>query len=149
MLRARSRNAAPSSVSDTARVERWNRVTPSRRSSAADYRSNRQYLSTANVATDDRVSLFLMDYPARRRLKLIGHAHTSNDPSDIAALLAPGTHAKPERAFVIDIVGFDWNCPQHISPLFSEAQLTLATQPLLDELAQLRAGMSGLEGMQS
>ena len=115
----------------------------------ADYQGNRQYLSTANLDADDRVSLFLMDYSARRRLKMIGHAHTSDDPVDIAALMAPGYDAVPERAFVIDIVGFDWNCPQHITPLFTEAQIALATRPLLDELAQLRARVFELEGMQS
>ncbi|WP_372730849.1 pyridoxamine 5'-phosphate oxidase family protein [Novosphingobium sp.] len=115
----------------------------------ADYRGNRQYLSTANVAGDDRVSLFLMDYSARRRLKLIGHARTSDDPVDIAALMEPDCDAEPERAFVIDIVGFDWNCPQHITPLFSEAQVALATQPLRDELAQLRARVFELEGKHS
>lgn len=115
----------------------------------ADYRGNRQYLSTANLAADDRVSLFLMDYAARRRLKMIGHAHTSDDPVDIAALMTPGDDAEPERAFVIDIVGFDWNCPQHITPLFTEEQMTLATRPLLDDLARLRARVLELEGMQS
>ncbi|WP_395336200.1 pyridoxamine 5'-phosphate oxidase family protein [Novosphingobium sp. BL-8H] len=115
----------------------------------ADYRGNRQYLSTANLAADDRVSLFLMDYPARRRLKMIGHARTSNDPADIAALMASDYDAEPERAFLFDIVGFDWNCPQHITPRFTEAQIALATRPLLDELARLRARVSELEGMQS
>lgn len=115
----------------------------------ADYRGNRQYLSTANVAADDRVSLFLMDYSARRRLKMIGHARTSSDPVDMAALMTPGYDAEPERAFVIDVVGFDWNCPQHILPLFSEAQIAGATRPLRDELAQLRARVLELEGLQS
>lgn len=114
----------------------------------ADYRGNRQYISTASVAVDDRVSLFLMDYSARRRLKMIGRARTSDDPVDIAALMVPGYDVEPERAFVIDIVGFDWNCPQHITPLFSEAQITLATQPQRDELARLRARVLQLEGMQ-
>jgi len=114
----------------------------------ADYPGNRQYLSIANLAADDRVSLFLMDYSARRRLKMIGHARTSDDPADIAALVALGYAAEPERAFMIDIIGFDWNCPQHITPLFSEAQITLATRPLLDEIAVLRARLSELEGMQ-
>ncbi|TCM16073.1 hypothetical protein EDF56_10861 [Novosphingobium sp. PhB165] len=115
----------------------------------ADYRGNRQYLSAANLAADDRVSLFLMDYPSRRRLKMIGHAHASEDPADIAALMVPDYDAEPERAFVIDVVGFDWNCPQHITPRFTEAQIAQGTRPLLDELARLRARVSELEGMNS
>ncbi|WP_420853149.1 pyridoxamine 5'-phosphate oxidase family protein [Sphingosinicella microcystinivorans] len=112
----------------------------------ADYRGNMQYLSTANLAADDRVSLFLMDYPNRRRLKLIGHAYTSDDPADIAALVVPDYRAVPERAFLIDIVGFDWNCPQHITPRFTEAEIEKGAQPLLEELARLRARIEELEG---
>lgn len=112
----------------------------------ADYRGNRQYLSAGNLAADDRVSLFLMDYPNQRRLKLIGHARTSDDPADIAALMVPDYAAQPERAVVIDVVGFDWNCPQHITPRFSEAEVARATKPLLDELARLRARVAELEG---
>lgn len=113
----------------------------------ADYRGNRQYLSTANLAADDRVSLFLMDYPNQRRLKLIGHARTSDDPADIAALMMPDYAAEPERAFVMDIIGLDWNCPQHITPRFSEAEIARATKPMIDELARMRARIAELEGM--
>ena len=113
----------------------------------ADYRGNRQYLSAANLDADDRVSLFLMDYPNRRRLKLIGHAQSSEDAGDIAALMVPDYAAEPERAFVIDVVGFDWNCPQHITPRFTEAEIRRGTEPLLDELARLRARVEELEGL--
>lgn len=112
----------------------------------ADYRGNRQYLSTANLAADDRVALFLMDYPNQRRLKLIGHGRSSEDPADIAAVMPPDYAAEPERAFVIDVFGFDWNCPQHITPRFTEAEIRQGTQPLLDELARLRARVAELEG---
>lgn len=111
----------------------------------ADYRGNRQYLSTSYLAADDRVALFLMDYPNRRRLKLIGHAHASEDPAIIAQLMPPDYAAEPERAFVIDIVGFDWNCPQHITPRFTEAEVRRGVQPLLDEIALLRARIAELE----
>jgi hypothetical protein len=112
----------------------------------ADYSGNRQYLSAANLAADDRVSLFLMDYPNRRRLKLIGHAHASDDPADIAALMASDYPAEAERVFLIDVVGLDWNCPQHITPRFTEAEIRRATQPLIDEIRQLRARVAELEG---
>lgn len=112
----------------------------------ADYQGNRQFLSVANLARHDRIYLFLMDYPARRRLKLIGHARTSDDPEQVAALMPPGYAAKGERAFVIDVVGFDWNCPQHITPRFTIAQVEAATQPLHEEIARLRNRISALEG---
>jgi predicted pyridoxine 5'-phosphate oxidase superfamily flavin-nucleotide-binding protein len=111
----------------------------------ADYRGNRQYLSVANLAADDRVSLFLMDYANQRRLKLIGHAHESDDVSDLAASTVPGYAAEPERLFLIDVVGFDWNCPQHITRRFTEAEIERGNRPLLDELARLRARVADLE----
>jgi len=112
----------------------------------ADFRGNRQYLSTAYLAADDRVALFLMDYPNRRRLKLIGHAHISDDLAVISELMPPDYAAEAERAFLIDVVGFDWNCSQHITPRFTEADVRRGTQPLLDELARLRAPAAELEG---
>lgn len=111
----------------------------------ADYRGNRQYLTTAHLAADDRVSLFLMDYPNRRRLKLVGHARGSDDPADVARLMPPDYAAVPERAFVIDVIGFDWNCPQHITPRFTEAEIQHATRPLIEELARLRGRIAELE----
>ena len=122
------------------------RAVSERRLGFADFDGNRQYLSTANVTHDDRVSLFLMDYPNRRRLKLIGHARTSKDPADIAAVAVPRYPAKPERAFLIDVVGFDWNCPQHITPRFTETEIEQSITPLLDELDRLRARITELEG---
>jgi predicted pyridoxine 5'-phosphate oxidase superfamily flavin-nucleotide-binding protein len=113
----------------------------------ADYRGNRQYLSAANLAADDRVSLILMDYPNRRRLKLIGNAHNSDDAGVIKGLMVPGYSAKPERAFLIDVVGFDWNCPQHITPRYTEAEIERGTQPLVDEIGRLRARIAELEGL--
>lgn len=115
----------------------------------ADYSGNRQYLSTAHLAADDRVSLFLMDYPHRRRLKIIGHAHSSEDPAEIASLMPPYYAAEPERGFLIDVIGFDWNCPQHITPRFTEAEVRRASQPLIDEIAALRTRITQLEGTAS
>ena len=113
----------------------------------ADYDGNRQYLSAANLAADRRISLFLMDYPNRRRLKLIGHAQISTDPADLASVAIEGP--EPERAFLIDVIGFDWNCPQHITRRFTEAEIAEATRPLLAELEGLRARVAELEGQGS
>ena len=44
----------------------------------ADYKGNRQTLSTGNVAVNDRVCLFLMDYPQRTRLKILGNARVED-----------------------------------------------------------------------
>jgi len=91
----------------------------------ADFRGNRQYLTTGNVATDDRVSLFLMDYVHRRRLKIFGRMRavaTGEDPR-IASELAPANYpAVIERAFLITLDAFNWNCPQHITPRYTEVE---------------------------
>lgn len=113
----------------------------------ADYRGNRQYVSTTNLIHQPRVSLFLMDYPNRRRLKILGTARIVELDDDVAlvtALMTPEYSATPERAFVIDVVGFDWNCPQHITPRFTEAEIAQAVLPLNAELNQLRAEVEAL-----
>lgn len=91
----------------------------------ADFNGNRQYVSIGNTATEARVSLFLMDYPNRRRLKILGHARivsAGQDAALVARLMPPGHRAVAERAWLIEVVGFDWNCPQHITPRFTEAE---------------------------
>ena len=99
----------------------------------ADYRGNRQHVSTANLLGDPRVSLFLMDYPNRRRLKLIGRASiitAQHDPALVSELQLPDGTAEAERAYLIDVEGYDWNCPQHITPRFTEDEVGRAVQPL-------------------
>lgn len=84
----------------------------------ADFAGNKQYVTTGNFATDDKVSLFLMDYALQARLKVIGHARIvelGQDPQLEARVTMPQYKAKTERVVVIDIVAFDWNCSQHIT----------------------------------
>lgn len=119
----------------------------------ADYRGNRQYISTGNVAADDRVCLFLMDYPHRVRLKIYATTETvalDADPDLSIAVTDPGYGAKVERMFRIHLKAFDWNCPQHIVPRFTEAEVLAATQTLRERLvtletqnADLRARLAG------
>jgi predicted pyridoxine 5'-phosphate oxidase superfamily flavin-nucleotide-binding protein len=85
----------------------------------ADYRGNRQFISAGNVTREDRVALIMVDYPARQRLKLIGHAHwfaAADDLDAVLQLMPEGYAARAEGAFLIDVIAFDWNCPQHITP---------------------------------
>jgi predicted pyridoxine 5'-phosphate oxidase superfamily flavin-nucleotide-binding protein len=91
----------------------------------ADYGGNRQLLSTGHLRRDPRVALFLMDYPARRRLKIDGEAEVLSleaDPS-LAAALADGPAGVVERLIRIRVEAFDWNCPQFITPRFTQAEL--------------------------
>jgi len=107
----------------------------------ADFSGNRQYVSVGNLKKDDRVSLFFMDYPNRTRLKLLGRVRLIGD--DEAALLAQlemdDYRAQVERGFVIHIEAFDWNCPQHITPRYTETDIESLTSPLLEEIQSLKA----------
>ena len=85
----------------------------------ADFSGNRQLITVGNLATNNRVALFFMDYNQRERMKLLGHARVLDKDEDsalTARLTMPGYRARIERLFVIDVVAFDWNCPQHITP---------------------------------
>jgi predicted pyridoxine 5'-phosphate oxidase superfamily flavin-nucleotide-binding protein len=107
-----------------------------------DFRGNLQYISLGNVAADDRVALIMVDYPNRARLKILAHLAVRDlgaDPELAARLALPGYKAKIERAFVLRLETFDWNCPQHITPRFSEAEIDAALAPVRDRLAQLEA----------
>ena len=116
----------------------------------ADYRGNRQHLSTANIFHEPRVALFLIDYPNKRRLKLIGRASVvsrAEDPVLVEGLKPHGYSAVAERAYLIDVVGLDWNCPQHITPRFSEAEVKAGVAPLVAEITQLRAEVERLRAL--
>lgn len=107
----------------------------------ADLRGNRQLLTAGNLAKEDRVALFLMDYPQRQRLKLLGHATThalAEDPV-LAARLAPAglPAAHYERFFRIRVVGFDWNCPKYITPRYTAAEVADVIAPLKQRIAEL------------
>jgi len=89
----------------------------------ADFRGNRQYISAGNLAENPRAFIFLMDYPNRRRIKLWGRAEVvENGAALMARLLDPGYAARPEQAIVFTVEAWDVNCPQHITPRFTEAE---------------------------
>jgi predicted pyridoxine 5'-phosphate oxidase superfamily flavin-nucleotide-binding protein len=97
----------------------------------ADLRGNRQYLTVGNVAANDRVSLLLMDYANQQRLKMFGRVrvtHATDDPALAARLAVPGYPGRVERAVLTFVEGFDWNCAQHITPRFTEAEFTIHIQ---------------------
>jgi len=91
----------------------------------ADFVGNKQYITAGNLASNDRVALFLMDYPHQARLKIIGHARIvdlGEDPALEAKLRHPADPAKVERIFLISVVAYDWNCSQYITPRFTKEE---------------------------
>jgi hypothetical protein len=94
----------------------------------ADFRGNKQLISVGNVSVDDRCSIILMDYPNRQRLKLLGYMHVqdagSASPEVLEQVRADNYRGRVERVVIIDVVAFDWNCPQHITHRYTEAEFT-------------------------
>ena len=100
-------------------------------------------ISVGSLAVNDRVNLFLMDYPARERLKILGHAKVldAREHPDLAAQIAPpgGHAAKVERIFVIDVLSYDWNCPKFITPRYTADEINAAIAPLKARIAELES----------
>jgi predicted pyridoxine 5'-phosphate oxidase superfamily flavin-nucleotide-binding protein len=108
----------------------------------ADFRGNVQYISAGNINADGRVALILIDYPNRRRLKIWGRArlvHADEDADLLARLEIPTYRARVERAVIVTVEAFDWNCPQHITRRFTEEEIAELTAPLAQEIERLAA----------
>ena len=117
------------------------RILDDRTLACADFRGNRQYISVGNLSADDRACLFLMDYPNRQRLKVYAQVELRSlqeRPDLVEKLAMPGYKAKVERAMIFHLQTFDWNCPQHITPRFSESELA-------ETLASVRSRIVALE----
>jgi predicted pyridoxine 5'-phosphate oxidase superfamily flavin-nucleotide-binding protein len=108
----------------------------------ADYKGNRQLLTTGNVSANDRVALFLMDYKNRERLKILGHARIEDAPVHpelVEQLADPKMRSAVERLVFIDVISFDWNCPKYITPRYSAEEVEEVVNPLKRRIAELEA----------
>jgi len=115
----------------------------------ADYRGNRQLLSTGNLHANSRVALFLMDYKNRARLKILGHARVEDvrEHSALAVQLAQGDgKSKAERIVIIDVVSYDWNCPKYIIPRYTFDEVEEVVGPLKTRIAELEAQLGSPQG---
>ena len=114
----------------------------------ADFSGNKQYISIGNLTKNNRASLFLMDYANRQRLKIYVRieVHEAADaPELIAKLENPNYKATIERALVLRVEAFDWNCPQHITPRFTIAEIREINQPLYEHIAKLEKEIEELK----
>ena len=105
----------------------------------ADLRGNRQYISVGNAGHDDRVALIFVDYPNRAHLKVLAHARLVARADDPALFARVAGDTPAERVFVLRIEGLDWNCPQYITPRFTEEELGEVLAPVRAKLAALEA----------
>lgn len=107
----------------------------------ADFKGNRQLLSTGNLDGDDRVSLFLMDYVRKERLKIRGHARVldAREHRELADQLSPSAELRSsiERVFLIEVEGFDWNCPMFITPRYTADEVEEMMAPLKARIVEL------------
>uniref|UniRef100_Q021D9 Pyridoxamine 5'-phosphate oxidase-related, FMN-binding n=1 Tax=Solibacter usitatus (strain Ellin6076) TaxID=234267 RepID=Q021D9_SOLUE len=106
----------------------------------ADFRGNRQYISTGNLVTDDRVALIMVDYPQQARLKILGRVEVFEDERArpwLERLRGPEDKAVVERVYVIKVEGLDWNCPKYITPRFTEEEIREAIAPFERRLQEL------------
>jgi len=124
------------------------KVLEPRRLAFADFRGNTQLISAGNAASNDRVSLILMDYRNRQRLKLLGRLRFEDanraHAEMVKAVQLPEYRGRVERLAVIELEAFDWNCPQHITPRFTEAEVRSALQPLRERIVELEAKVASL-----
>lgn len=114
----------------------------------ADYKGNRQLLTTGNVSVNNRVSLFLMDYKNRERLKILGHARVEDARlhSELVAQVSDANmQLSVERLVFIDIVSFDWNCPKYITPRYSAAEVEELAGPLRARIVELEAQLRAVK----
>jgi predicted pyridoxine 5'-phosphate oxidase superfamily flavin-nucleotide-binding protein len=106
----------------------------------ADFRGNKQYISTGNLMADNRVALILVDYPRQLRLKILGRVEIFEGEKAkdwLAKVRDPGYKATTERVYLIRIEAFDWNCQQHIIPRFTEAEIRDVLEPLETQMQEL------------
>ena len=111
----------------------------------ADFRGNVQYISVGNLQGNDRVAIILMDYARQQRLKIFGRVRLvdrAEDPDLLAKLAMPNYRARVERAALITVEAYDWNCPQHITPRFTEAEIHEGVAPLHAEIAALKQALA-------
>jgi len=112
----------------------------------ANYPGSRQYISMGNLLSNGRVALICVDYPARRRLKRIGHGQVLMPNHDPALAMQLGVARETViAATIIEVIGFDWNCAQHITSRFNRAEIDRELGALREENAALRAELVHLK----
>ena len=112
----------------------------------ADFRGNRQFVTQGNLEENDKAYIFLMDYANRQRIKIWGRAKVvEDDAALLLRLVDTGYRARPEQAIVFTVGAWDVNCPQHITPRFTAAEVAEKMAPLMQRIAELEAALAGTQ----
>lgn len=113
----------------------------------ADFRGNLQYISVGNLSANNKAALILMDYANQTRLKIFAEVEVvdaADDPGLAEALAVPGYTAKVERAMIMHVEAYDWNCPQHITPRFTLTEIEVGTEHLRKRIRELETEIEAL-----
>lgn len=116
----------------------------------ADFRGNLQNISIGNLKANNKAALILMDYANRARLKILAEIEVINakdDPGLISKLEMPAYRAKVERAMLLHIAAYDWNCPQHITPRYTLEEIEQAVKPLREKIVELQLEIARLKAI--
>ncbi len=120
-------------------------VLDEKRLAFADFKGNKQYISTGNLSESPKAFIFLMDYMGRQRVKVWGRAEISEDPELIAQLRIEGYRGRPERAIVFNVEAWDANCPQHIPQKYDEEVVAQALKKLEARILELESELAALK----
>lgn len=123
------------------------RVLDERTLGFADFKGNRQYITTGNLAENGKAFIFVMDYVRRRRVKIWGRARVVEGDAELLARLWPeGYQARPEQVIVFEIEAWDTNCPQHIPQMFHAEDVAHTIAQYQARIRELEAEVAGLKG---
>ncbi len=117
-----------------------------------EFSGNKQFITVGNLATHTNVSLIMMDYPARTRLKIYARAKIidlDTEPELLKLLTLEEYPARPERMIVLHIEAYDWNCPQHISARFTVEEIEEVLAPTRKYIEKLELELKQYKEKQS
>ncbi len=124
------------------------KVLDSKRIGFIDFVGNKQYVSVGNMATNNNVSLIMVDYPTRTRLKIFAKAEVvelKDNPELYEQLNLDDYKFRPERMIVFNIEAYDWNCPQHIIPRYTTEEIEKAFLPQQEYITSLEEEITELK----
>jgi predicted pyridoxine 5'-phosphate oxidase superfamily flavin-nucleotide-binding protein len=124
------------------------KVLDSKRLGFIDFTGNKQYVSVGNMATNNKVSLIMIDYPTRTRLKIFAKAEVvelKDSPELYDLLNLENYKFRPERMMIFHIEAYDWNCPQHITPRYTVEEINEAFLPQKKYIESLELEIKNLK----
>lgn len=115
----------------------------------ADFKGNRQFITTGNLAENPKAYIFLMDYAHRQRIKIWGTARVIEGDTVLEQRLTPeGYRARAEQVILFEVEVWDSNCPQHIPQMFHSDDVRQAIEERDATIARLEQELAALRSAQ-